>query len=582
MDPIEEIKNKLNIVDVIGEYVKLQKAGKNWRGLCPFHHEKTPSFYVSEEKQLWHCFGCGKGGGIFDFIMQIENITFPEALKILADKAGIKLKKISFRDQSQKEKIYEINNKASLFFQKNLFSKRGERALEYLKKRGLSEKTIKEFRLGFALDEWHSLENYLKEIGFKNQDLILAGLVSQSKQKIFDRFRSRIMFPFFNLSGKIAGFTGRIFNKENKGAGKYVNTPETLVFNKSNLIYGLFHSKDYIKKWDKVLIVEGQMDFLTAWEKGIKFVLATSGTAFSDSQLKIISRYSKNMLLCFDMDEAGQVASERIIPLALKFNFKIEVLTLLREKDLADFLLKAKNEEIKNIFKSAVPVIDFYFKRAFSLGDKKTIEGKNKIANFFLDKIKNLPSPIEQGVWIERLANELQLKEEYLYPVLKKIKVTNTATKKEDVGGLEEKKQFFLPKNRWEVLGQKMISLVLINKSRFLPIVKAEINKKYFLPKNILLALNALEGKKVNKEIDNFLAYLDLRNSYVFSQENKKFDFEKELRGLLKEIKKEYFKTKIEELNFSLKQLDTKNKRKEAEEIVQKINKYLLELKKIE
>ncbi len=579
MDPIEEIKNKLNIVDIIGEYVKLQKAGKNWRGLCPFHHEKTPSFYVSEDKQLWHCFGCGKGGGIFDFIMEIENITFPEALKILAQRAGVKLDNKSFKNQSQKEKIYQINRKAALFFQKNLFSQQGKRALEYLKKRGLSEKTIREFKLGFAFDSWHSLENYLKETGFNKKDLISAGLISEKNDKTFDRFRSRIMFPFFSLAGEIAGFTGRIFDKQEQGAGKYVNTPETQVFNKSSLIYGLFQAKNFIKNSNKVLIVEGQMDFLTAWEREIKFALATSGTAFTESQLKIISRYTKNLFLCFDMDEAGQMASERIIPQALAMDFKINILSLPQGKDLADFLLKAKKEDIKNLLKEAKPVMDFYFKRALNIADKNTLEGKKEIANFFLKKVKNISSPIEQGFWVEKLAQSLKVKEEYLYQVLENIKPEKVFLQnQQEIKNQKTPKQFFLPKNRWQTLAQKLLSLILIDPKKFLPMIKEIVDKKYFFPRDIFLAIKSLEGEKTDKETENFIAYLQLRNSYLFSQDQEKFDFEKELKSISKELKKEYYKNQIEQLSLELKNPETQKNKEKSQQIAQKINKYLKDL----
>ena len=588
ISPIEEIKNKLNIVDVIGEYVKLQKAGRNWRGLCPFHKEKTPSFFVSEDKQLWHCFGCGRGGNIFDFIMQIENVDFKEALQILAQEAGVELKEVSLKEKSQKEKILKINEAALSFFENNLFLNKAKDVLSYLKKRGLSEKTIKEFRLGFAFDKWHDLEEFLKEKGFTQQDINAAGLLAEKNGKFFDRFRGRIMFPFFDLSGRVVGFSGRIFGQEKAGVGKYVNTPETIVFNKGYLVYGLNKAKDYIKKYDKVLAVEGQMDFLVAWEKGIKFAVATSGTAFTLSQLKILSRYSKNLYLSFDMDEAGQIATERIVPQTLSLDFKVKIISLPKGKDLADFLLKASKEEIKKIFQDSKEIMEFYFQRALSLADKNTLEGKKQIAEFFLKKIKPLKSPIEQGHWIERLSEALKIKEDYLVSLLAQLKPEREFVQYEDAASFEVqlKDSFFIPQNRWEKLGEKILSLILIDPKKFLPLFEKEIEKKSFLPEKVSLLINYLTDKKKvkNKEekekIKEYLGILELKNDYTLLSKEKDFDFEKELKDSIFQLKKEYFKEQLEILNVELKIAENKNDKKSVEEILKKINRLLKESKK--
>ena len=595
MDPIEEIKNKLNIVDVIGEYVKLQKAGKNWRGLCPFHRDKNPSFYVSEEKQLWHCFGCGAGGGIFDFIMKIEDITFPEALRLLADKAGVKLEKSSFKKNTEKEKIYEINKVAANFFMRNLFSNSGNEALEYLKRRGLSEETIKAFNIGFALDSWHSLENYLKEAGFPQDEIAKSGLLSEKGSKKFDRFRSRIMFPFFNLSGKIAGFSGRIFGREIEGVGKYINTPETLVFTKGDLIYGLYQARNFIKERDSVLIVEGQMDFLNAWEKDLKFCLATSGTAFTVSQLRTISRFSKNLILAFDMDEAGQKAAERIIPLALSLDFKIKILILSQGKDLAEYLGKINKKSIGKLFDNLLPVMDFYFQRALSMGDKRSLEGKEKIADFFLKKVKNLRSPIEQGFWVEKLADTLKVREEHLFSILSQVKVEKDNFWEEKEGEKKEGQNFFLPRSRWEILGEKIFSLVMIDKDRYYPILEKSLEKKDFLPENLRLAFDFLKNprsifdQETREKVSNYLTFLQLRNDYNFlnfgengSDKYGGFDFEKEIEETINQLKKEFFREEIERISLELKSAEKDGKKKLIEELAKKMNQTLNEARKHE
>ena len=272
----EEIKNKLDIVEVIGQYVKLQKAGANYRGLCPFHKEKTPSFFVSPPRQIWHCFGCSLGGDIFSFIMKIENVEFKEALKILAQKAGVELVYENPQVRSQKQRIIDVNKGASEFFEQNLWKEKV--VIDYLLKRGLGEETIKEFHLGWASDEWNELSSFLIKKGFKSNEILASGLAISKDTDIYDRFRSRIMFPIEDSSGNIVGFTGRIFQskaslktiRDIEKIGKYINSPQTLIFDKSKVLYGLSKSKDYLRSEGNTLLVEGQTDFLAAWQSGIK------------------------------------------------------------------------------------------------------------------------------------------------------------------------------------------------------------------------------------------------------------------------------------------------------------------------
>ena len=567
MSPIEEIKQKLDIVDVISEYLTLKKVGANYRALCPFHKEKNPSFYVNPERQIWRCFGCSRGGDIFKFIMEIENVEFPEALKILAKKAGVELKGYEKVDSSKKNLLKKINQEAAKFFERNLWENKV--ALDYLLKRGLKKETIKEFQLGFAQDNWHLLERYLKEKGFLQTDIFESGLLVKTDDgRFYDRFRSRIMFPLYDSLGNIIGFSGRIFGKETD-AGKYINTPQTLIFDKSQLLYGIHKSKEFIKKEKKALIVEGQMDFLMAWQNDLKYSVAVSGTAFTEKQLSILKRYTNNLILCFDMDEAGEVACERSIFEAKKRDFSIEVLPLAFGKDLAE-LLKEKPKETKKILSNKIPIMEFFFEKAKKVASLTDPEGRKKIADYFLAKIKLLVSPVEQGFWIEKLANFLKIKEEFLYDALKSIK---TSKEKEEIKD-EEK---FLPEtfSFSQSLSKKIIALILEDKEKFLNLKETE-NLEKFLDKDYQeIFLKIKNGRE--KEIEDKIAYLKLFFEYEFG--DLKIDKEKELKKLIKLLKKENLKSEIEKINFEIKEAEENKDQKKAEELLLKIKKLSEKLK---
>ncbi|MDD5221638.1 MAG: DNA primase, partial [Patescibacteria group bacterium] len=332
---IEEIKSRLDIIDVISEYVQLRQSGVNYRALCPFHTEKAPSFFVSPERQIWHCFGsCNEGGDIFEFIMKIENVDFPEALRILAKKAGVQLTKEDYRVTSQKTKLMDIMRVAAQFYHLVLQkSSLAEKVREYLDGRGVKQETIKDFQLGFAPDRWDELVGFLNKKGVKMIEAEAAGLVMRSnkplnnKQNYYDRFRNRIMFPINDLYGNPVGFTSRIVPwAETTETAKYVNTPETPIYNKSRVIYAFDKAKAAIKKEDAVIMVEGNMDVIACHQAGSKNVVASSGTALTADQVKLLKRYTNNLLLSFDVDLAGENATQRGIDVAMKAEMNIKVI----------------------------------------------------------------------------------------------------------------------------------------------------------------------------------------------------------------------------------------------------------------
>lgn len=420
---IEEIKNKLDLIDVIQGYIRLQKAGANFKSPCPFHGEKTPSFMVSPSKQIWHCFGCGKGGDVFKFVMEIERIDFREALETLAQKAGVQIVKEDPKIQSQKNKLYGVCEEAANFFEENL--KKNAAASDYLSERGLKKETMKKFRLGFASPDWDSLLKHLREIGYKNEEIEKAGLAIQSIKtpgRYFDRFRSRIMFPLFDGNGRVAGFSGRIFGIENPNEGKYVNTPNTQIYDKSRLLYGLNFAKNSLRKENKCVVVEGQMDLIMSHQAGVDFCVASSGTAFTPFQLNAVKRLCSDLLVSFDMDEAGFNATNRSVGAALENGFNVRVITLSSGKDPADFVKEFGEAAWKEAVSGAKPVMEYYFETAFKKFNPEILEEKKEISSFLLPLIGRVQNEIERAHWISELAQKLKTREESLWLELKKNK----------------------------------------------------------------------------------------------------------------------------------------------------------------
>jgi DNA primase len=333
MNEVEEIKAKIDIVDLLSNYLTLKKAGANWKSICPFHQEKTPSLMVSREKQIFKCFGCGAGGDIFEFIKLIEHLEFPEALKLLAERCGVTLEKrkpLPGEAPDQKTKLFQINDLSARFFHKILLDHPvGQEALNYLKIRKINPQTIKNFLLGYAPQK-EVLGNWLRTKGFTTQEIAQAGSP--------DRFRNRLIFPITNPLSKVIAFTGRILNPHDQP--KYLNTPDTPIFHKSHVLYGLEKAKMAIKEKDQVILVEGQMDVISSYQAGITNVVASSGTALTEEHLKILSRYTPNIVFAFDQDSAGTEASKRAIDLAIKQDFNVRLAFLREVKDPGEAIEK--------------------------------------------------------------------------------------------------------------------------------------------------------------------------------------------------------------------------------------------------
>jgi len=455
MNELEEIKNRLDIVDVISGYIKLDKAGTNYRACCPFHNEKTASLMVSPAKQIWHCFGCSKGGDIFEFVKEIEGIDFGDALKILANKAGVELKGYSknntTQERTERQKTGEVLEQAAKFFEYYLNnSKGGESAKEYLIKRGFDEELIKDWRVGYAPNSFEQLSKFLENRGYNKVYIEKAGLAFlKTNGNLCDRFRSRIIFPFVNINSEIIGFTGRILGKE-ENVAKYLNTPATLLYDKSKALFGIDKAKVEIRKEDKCILVEGNVDCIMAHKAGTKNVVAVSGTALTELHLKILKRYTSNLIFSFDMDSAGAKATERAIDLAREMGFNVSVLDLKEEKDPADVILKQGKEKWIGIVNSAEKIMDFYFRKAFLDKNIEKVDDKKKIIEELLPQIKKIDNSIEQSFFIQKLADELMVREEDIRKEFSKVRLerregeTETKKKKDTLSQKEKLERQFL------------------------------------------------------------------------------------------------------------------------------------------
>lgn len=419
MDQIEEIRSKIDLVAFISETVPLKKAGRNFKGLCPFHTEKTPSFIVSPERQIWKCFGCQKGGDAFGFLMEIERIEFGEALRILAKKTGVVLQ--SYRpsqSESEKDKLYQINHLAGEFFHYLLLNHQaGKKALNYILQRGISKQSLEKFKLGYAPAMWDGLQRFLVgKKGYKVEDLEKSGLIIAVDDKrsaisrYYDRFRDRLMFPLSDHRGNVVGFAGRVLDPEIKEA-KYVNTPETAVYHKSDLLFPLDITKEEIKKENCAIVVEGELDAISSYQVGLKNVVAIKGSALSEEQSRLLKRFCENVVLSLDADVAGDMASRRGIEIADKTGLNLKVLTLGKYKD-PDEAAQKEPDYLKQRYNQAQSIYDFFIDSAFKRYRGATAEEKKKIGQEIVPVLSKIEDEIVKNVYVKKLSDRLEVNEE--------------------------------------------------------------------------------------------------------------------------------------------------------------------------
>lgn len=428
---VETIKGRLDISEVISAYVKLEKAGASLKGRCPFHNEKTPSFFVSPARQSFYCFGCGAKGDIFTFISDMEGLDFLGALKFLADKAGVEIKYRNSSSKDEKAKLFEVLEEATRFFEANLSAKK--KALTYIKSRGLSDESIKTWRIGYAPEEWRELLKHLQNLGYDKKIILKAGLVKRSDKNAegepYDIFRNRVMFPLADQSGRIIAFSGRSLPRhQDRGAEdtstlepKYLNSPDTSLFVKGQVLYGLDKAKDEIRKKNYAVLVEGQMDIVLSHQSGVRNTVASSGTAFTSEHLQRLKRFSPRIILAFDGDTAGERALHKAAALAIFLGMETKIASLPEGLDPAE-IIKKNPQDWKNFLREALPAVEFFFNR---IEERESDQRKLglEVRKVVMPMIRLLESSMEQAHFVSMLAKRTGLKEEVLWEDLKKTKV---------------------------------------------------------------------------------------------------------------------------------------------------------------
>ena len=570
MDLKDEIKNRLDIINIIGRYVDLKKSGSNYKANCPFHSENTPSFMVSQELQIFKCFGCGRSGDIFTFLMEMEGIEFKDALIQLAQETDIDISKYSFKNNQSTHSIYyEINETAQKFFSYTLLQlKVGKKALDYLKERGLSVDQINEFGIGYAPNSWNSLHQYLTKKGYKENLIHISGLIKKSPQgKYYDVYRGRIIFPLINQGGKIVGFSGRTIIGEEP---KYINTKDTPVFKKSNFVFNLDKAKTEIRRKKEVIVVEGEFDTITPYIKGVKNVVALKGTSFTAGQAKLLKRYADIAYIFFDGDSAGNEAALRGIEVAQNLNLDVKISTLPRSFKDPD---EAARESIDIIYKSideAIPAYDFYFEYILKKYDRTDAIGKKKITEFLAPRIKRIENDIFKAHYTKKLAELINLSEELVmkaeYTAQNKHQSDKTNYRNSSENGEKS------PNDR--PLDRKLENVHKIKEDKeelFIYLIKADKNlfKKFFgkINKGKLLKKEDLEilekyNSKVVKgttTLESFVNKNTLQDVFLTNLGSFEESTETQiltLQKLYNRYKRNRIKEKIEELTHQIKQAE--------------------------
>ena len=458
---VSEIKSRANIIDVIGRVVPIKKAGSNYKGVCPFHNEKTPSFVVSEQKQIFTCFGCGATGDVIEFVQRYYNLDFSQALERLANEYGVELK-TNDANAGKRNLFYEINRAAAVFWYKT-FHVKANKGYYYMKEREIQPATLKTFGIGYADESWDSLYSHLTQKGYDTKILLELGLISESKGKHYDKFRNRVMFPILNTRGKIIGFGGRsIENAE----PKYLNSPDNAVFHKKNNLYALHVTKQDIGKEEYAILVEGYMDVISLWQAGVKNVSAALGTALTENQAQLLRRYAKNVILAYDSDNAGRAAALRGLDILYKEGLSAKVLHVSDGKDPDEFIKKHGKEAFLELVRNALPHVDYKMDAAKRKADVYTEEGRVKFFRDVVEILKGL-SPVEADIYIKKVSRDMNISEGALRAELAGTEKSATVkTKKE-----EESKA----SNETSMLEKNLLKLIVID-SEYYPRVAPYTN----------------------------------------------------------------------------------------------------------
>ncbi len=560
---LQDIKDRLDLVEVISSYIAVKKSGANYKATCPFHNEKSASLMISPQKQIWHCFGCGEGGDVFGFVMRYENLEFREALQQLAHKAGVVLPERS-QESSQEKKVTEdlvrINNFAAKFYHKQLSagSVSAVLAKKYLNDRGLNEQTIASWEIGYAPDSFDALIKALQAKKVTSKDALLGGVVAKNDRgNIYDRFRDRITFPIHNYYGEVVGFSARVMPGAKDDTAKYINSPETPIYNKSKILFGLYQAKAAIRKADEAVVVEGQMDTISAHQAGFANTVATSGTAMTDDHLRLIGRLTKNLKFCFDSDAAGIQALRRAGELALSMGFRIKVIELQNAKDPDELILNAPGQWRKAV-QDAIWFTDYYMniaERQFEFG---SLEQKQYLTEEVIPLLKYVTNPLEQGHYMRSMSERFAVTENELRAALKGVPVAAPG-----------------PHNRREVISkpvmvtqesiqEKEILGGLLTYPEYRAFVAEEGLPSEYISPGMRVSINAALINEPLPESERTPAQTALANEAMFMVESSLENLANNELALLRELKKSFYLFKLAGIKKQLQDATTAIKKAES------------------
>lgn len=575
-DQVAEIKQKIDITSLIGERIKLSRSGSNFKALCPFHGERTPSFMVSPELQFYKCFGCGKSGDAYSFLQEYDGMDFPEALEHLAKQAGVQLVKARQDKASvRKKRLYEILHIASEYYHYLLTEHEvGKSGLRYLTERGIQKRSIEAYKLGFAPDSWDSLYRYFaKKKNYSIGDLESVGLVLR-KRGVYDRFRRRIMFPLREVRGNIVGFSGRVLPGEEMTGGKYINSPETEIYHKSKHVYGLFENRSFIKKKDQVVVVEGEFDVISSWQVGVKQVVAVKGTAFTQDQVALLRRYSRNVVLALDADGAGDLATKRSIKVLDSATMNVRVGVLSGGKD-PDAVAQGNKDKWKKIIAKSFSVYDFFLRSAKRRYDLTTGLGKKQASEEVIPILSGISNVVEQAHYIKKFAKILDVSGESVVEEIRRWErskqLEGVAVEKKDSLGEAGKER-----SRQNVLEDYLLSLVFQGGKEGLKVLKKKPDV-YIKSSGISLIfkrllkvdLRAYDPSRFIRELPAELQSL-AQNAFLIEVEDLTSDTDwlgKETEKVIGELELLGVREKIDELSGKIASLENKEKLNDKEEL---------------
>ena len=572
---MEDILSRVDIVEVISGFMPLKRAGRNFKTVCPFHHEKTPSFMVSPDRQIYHCFGCGESGNAFKFLMRYERMEFPEAVETLARKAGVLLPELAPLDQRAESlisQLYQVNEEASKFYEKNLNSTPdGRYARDYLLKRGVSEEAAREFKLGFAPKNWDALIAHLRQKNFALSLLERAGLVLPKEGGgYYDRFRNRLIFPILDIKSRVIGFGARVLDES---LPKYINSPETSIYVKGKNLFGFNLAKEGVRDSDFVAVVEGYLDFLIPYQHGLKSIVASLGTALTTDQIRLLKRYTHNVVMVYDSDAAGELATLRSLDMFIEEEMNVRVVTLPKGLDPDLFVRREGIDNFKKLIHEAKGLFEYKLTILKSRFGSGSIEGKARICAAMLETISKFKNAVLKSEYIKKLAQDLDVKEESLLQELKKVKEDKAPF---SAAGKAAKKDYHINPT------EKLLFKLMLEEKEFIPRIKDNLNPSDFQDERVSRVVSVMfdligEGKAVEpKMLMNYISEEDVSQivceSMFLPEELSGDDKAKVVDDCIRRLKSEKIKNRRQELHNRIKHAQNSGDTEKAYSLMQEFH----------